>query len=134
MEEDRPRAEPAAVDVRGIEPRQAYAIAERGSGEVTALLMSGEFDLVAAPALRARIDAASGAHGLVLDLSGVTFVDSSALKELLRARQELPARGMRLVLAGVPRPVRRLLDLTGTSELFEDAPDADAAVARLRSP
>ena len=35
------------------------------------------------------------------------------------------------VLAAVPSPVRRLLDLTRTSELFEDAPDAATAFKRL---
>jgi hypothetical protein len=34
-------------------------------------------------------------------------------------------------LAGVPAPVRRLMDLTRTSELFEDAPDLDTALKRL---
>ena len=53
------------------------------------------------------------------------------LKELLRARAELAARDVRLVLAGVPAPVRRLLDLTRTSELFEDAPDVETALKRL---
>ena len=53
------------------------------------------------------------------------------LKELLRARAELSARDVRLVLAGVPPPVRRLLDLTRTSELFEDAPTRTTAVRRL---
>ena len=35
------------------------------------------------------------------------------------------------MLAGVSAPVRRLLDLTRTSELFEDAPDVDSALKRL---
>ena len=63
------------------------------------------------------------ARALVLDLRGATFIDSAVLKELLRARAELAERDVRLVLAGVAPPVRRLLDLTRTSELFEDAPD-----------
>ena len=42
-----------------------------------------------------------------------------------------PERDVRLVLAGVAPPVRRLLDLTRTSELFEDAPDVAAALTRL---
>ena len=49
----------------------------------------------------------------------------------MRARAELAERDIRLVLAGVPPPVRRLLDLTRTSELFEDAADVDEAVRRL---
>ena len=53
------------------------------------------------------------------------------LKELLQARAELAERDVKLVLAGVSPPVRRLLDLTRTSELFEDAADVDEAVRRL---
>ena len=67
----------------------------------------------------------------MLDLSRTSFIDSAVLKELLRARAELAERDIRLVLAGVPPPVRRLLDLTRTSELFEDAADVDEAVRRL---
>ena len=67
----------------------------------------------------------------MIDLAGTTFIDSAVLKELLRARAELAARDVRLVLAAIPRPVRRLLDLTRTAELFEEAPDAAAAIRRL---
>jgi anti-anti-sigma factor len=67
----------------------------------------------------------------VLDFTRATFIDSAVLKELLRARVELAERRVRLVLAGVPAPVRRLLDLTRTSELFEDAPDVDSALKLL---
>ena len=83
------------------------------------------------PECARAIESAADGRALVIDMSGVTFVDSAALKELLRARTELPARDVRLVLAGVPPPVRRLLDLTRTSELFEDAPDVAAALTRL---
>ena len=68
------------------------------------------------------MDETPRAAALVLDLSRATFIDSAVLKELLRARAELAERDVRLVLAGVAPPVRRLLDLTRTSELFEDAP------------
>jgi anti-anti-sigma factor len=84
-----------------------------------------------AAAARARIDETASGRALVLDLSQATFIDSAVLKELLRARAELGERDIRLVLAGVAPPVRRLLDLTRTSELFEDAADVEEAVRRL---
>ena len=109
-----------------------YLIAEGESTErVRVLVLSGELDLAAAPRLRAQIDATPAGQALVLDLSRATFIDSAVLKELLRARAELSQRDVRLVLAGVAPPVRRLLDLTRTSELFEDAEDVDEAVKRL---
>jgi stage II sporulation protein AA (anti-sigma F factor antagonist) len=109
-----------------------YSIVEGDSTElVRIVVLSGELDIAAAPRLRARIDETASGQGLVIDLSRTSFIDSAVLKELLRARAELAERGVRLVLAGVPPPVRRLLDLTRTSELFEDAPDVAEGVKRL---
>ena len=69
--------------------------------------------------------------GLVLSFKRTTFIDSAVLKELLRARVELTERGVRLVLAAVPAPVRRLMDLTRTSELFAHADSVDEALTQL---
>ena len=124
--------EAASIDARGIRPPAAYSIAERRSSEsVTVLALHGELDLAAAPQLRASVDAVGAGRALVIDFSEATFIDSAVLKELLRARAELAERDGRLILAGVQPPVRRLLDLTKTSELFEDAPDAETAITRL---
>jgi len=109
-----------------------YTIAEGASTDrVQVVVLSGELDLAAAPRLRARFDETAGVAALVLDFTRVTFIDSAVLKELLRARAELAEREVRLVLAGVLPPVRRLLDLTRTSELFDDAPDVETALTRL---
>jgi anti-anti-sigma factor len=123
-----------SVDARGIRPPPAYAI-EAGSttGGTTVLVLRGELDMAAAPTLRARLELPAGTSALVIDLSEVAFVDSAILKEMLRARDELAARGVGLVLAAVSPPVQRLLDLTRTSGLFEHAPDVEAALARPRA-
>ncbi len=109
-----------------------YAVQDRRAADgVSVFALSGELDYAAAGRVRALVDDAQTGRALVLDLEAVTFVDSAVLKELLRARVELAASGVRLLLAAVPRPVRRLLDLTRTFELFEIAPDSSAAVRRL---
>ncbi len=133
MQEERDeRREPATSDEPGVRAAAPYRIAEGDSSDrVRVLVLRGELDLAAAPRLRARIDETASRRALVLDLSQVTFIDSAVLKELLRARAELGERDIRLVLAGVAPPVRRLLDLTRTSELFEDAADVEEAVRRL---
>src|SRR5919202_189512 len=100
--------EPTRIDEHGIRPPAAFAIEEERVGAATA-------------------------GPLVFDLSAVTFVDSSGLRELLRARMECDRRGGRLVLAGVPRTVARLLDLTGTTTMFEIAPTLGAALARVEA-
>jgi anti-sigma B factor antagonist len=132
MEEQDDRREPTTIDARGIRPPAAYSIVDGGStGGVNIVVLSGELDLAAAPLLRARVDEAASGRGLVLDLAEATFIDSAVLKELLRARAELAAEDVGLVLAGVSPSVRRLLDLTRTYELFEHAPDAETAVRQL---
>jgi anti-sigma B factor antagonist len=132
MDERDDRREPTSIDARGIRPPAAYAIADgASSGGVTVLALSGELDLAAAPLLRARVEEAASGRGVVLDLAKTTFIDSAVLKELLRARAELAAGDVGLVLAGVSPSVRRLLDLTRTYELFEHAPDADTGVRQL---
>jgi anti-anti-sigma factor len=118
----------ASIDERGLRPPAAYTI--RPGADPAVLVLEGELDLAAAPQLRQHVDGFAG-DALVLDFKRTTFIDSAVLKELLRARAELAERGVRLVLAGVPTPVRRLMDLTRTYELFEDAPDAETALKRL---
>jgi anti-sigma B factor antagonist len=131
VEERDERQEAARIDARGIRPPAAYSIAEGDApAGVSVIVLRGELDLAAAPVLRARVDEAASGSVLVIDLAETTFIDSAVLKELLRARAELAAHDVRLVLAAVPPPVRRLLDLTRTSELFDDAPDVTKALAR----
>jgi anti-sigma B factor antagonist len=123
-------SEPTRIDEHGIRPPAAFSIEDERVGPATAVRLSGEVDVAAGAALRARVDAAA-AGPLVFDLAAVTFVDSSGLRELLRARMECDRRGGRLLLAGVPPVVVRLLDLTGTASMFEIAPTLGAVLARV---
>lgn len=124
--------EPTRIDDHGIRPPPAFSIEEERAGRATALRLTGEIDVAADAAVRARVDAAA-AGTLVIDLSAVTFMDSSGLRELLRARKECDRRGGRLVLAGVPPTLARLFDLTGTAAMFEIAPTLGAALARVEA-
>ncbi|MEU9852445.1 STAS domain-containing protein [Streptomyces sp. NPDC047974] len=90
------------------------------------LVVRGEFDRDTLPCLRAALDDAYGADAerIVLDLSGVTFGDSSFLNELLEAH----GRPGRLVLAGpFTGQIRRLFELTGTDGVLALVPDRAAA-------
>ena len=126
--------EPSRVDERGIRPPDAFAIELRDAGDGAAVVvLEGELDLAAAPALRERLaQATAGApRGVVLDMAEVSFVDSSALRELLRAHTGVRERGGTLVLAAVGPTVARLLELTRTTDVLALAPDVDQALTRL---
>ena len=113
-----------------VEPAGAFAIESRPAPDgVTLMALSGELDIAATSELRACVDRAAGSRGLVLDLSGATFVDSSMLKELLRASLELDRYETRLVLVDIPAAVQRVFELTRTAELFTIADDRASALA-----
>jgi len=86
--------------------------------------ITGDIDAGTVPALT---EAFAGEHaemkdsGVVVDVEGVTFIDSSGLRVLLDLRSRAGPAGV--TLRAAPRSVRRLLELTGLSDLFrlEDA-------------
>ena len=85
------------------------------------IALSGEIDHHAARELMAQLDQAIAerlpAH-LVLDLSGVTFMDSSGIAVLLRARRQLGHNGGGLRVANIPAQARRVLDAAGIGRLI----------------
>ncbi|MFF2775919.1 STAS domain-containing protein [Streptomyces sp. NPDC058052] len=86
----------------------------------------GEFDRDTLPCLRAALDDAyaAGAARIALDLSGVTFGDSSFLSALLQAHHDHED----LLLVGpFTGQIRRLFEVTGTDRVLTLAPDRDHA-------
>jgi anti-anti-sigma factor len=115
----------------GVEPAGAFTVERRPApAGVCLVALSGELDIAATAVFRTCVDEAAGTRGLVLDLSGATFLDSSMLKELLRASAELARYDTPLVLAAVPPAVQRVFDLTRTTALFTLA-DARAGALAL---
>ena len=69
-----------------------------------------------ARALELAVDAALPKK-LVLDLSGVTFMDSSGIALILRAQQRMKLLDGSLLVCGVPQQARRVLDAAGIGRL-----------------
>ena len=78
------------------------------------LSFNGEFDAVGTAASRETLETvaadASAAH-VVLDLSGVTFMDSSGIGAIVFLFKRLRATGRSLALAGVNGQTRQLIEL-----------------------
>ena len=87
----------------------------------TAAILSahGDIDPEAAPAFRrALTEAASGGCSLLLvDMSGVSFLDSAGLAVLVSINRLLPL-GQEIALCNVPRRMLRALDIAGTGRLM----------------
>ncbi len=87
----------------------------RADSEACVLKVSGDFDSTSVQGVRDSLDAAlgEGFRSIVLDLSGVTYMDSSALGFVVWADQRLQPVAGRLALAGANADVARILELTG---------------------
>ena len=95
---------------------------------------SGELDLGAAVELCAQVDTAraAGCRRMLLDLTGLEFCDSSGLRALIGAAEELRASAGRLfVVPAVAGAVARLFALTGADELLPLCPSLSDGLAAL---
>jgi anti-anti-sigma factor len=94
----------------------------------TVITAAGEMDLNTCPALRrATLVIPLGGRTLQMDLSGVTFMDSSGLNFMLHLRERLLAEGGRIMVTGLQPRVEYVLRLTETYELLTTAAAHKAA-------
>ena len=103
---------------------------------VVVVLVEGEHDIYTAPTLRERLDEALGrGGGVVVDLTGATFMDSSILGALLDARRRASESATGFVVsvgADVEPGVQRILDITGLVPVLPVVNGREAAVAAAR--
>lgn len=89
-----------------------------------ALMLEGELDLETAPEFDTRLAglAIAGVERVLIDLRGVTFMDSTGLRSIIAAHRVAESNGHRLVVRRGSRQVRRLFELTGLNDRlsFED--------------
>jgi anti-anti-sigma factor len=61
-----------------------FATATRQNGDSLVLSPIGELDMATAPELEEAIESAQGGSAILIDLRGLTFIDSEGIKALLR--------------------------------------------------
>lgn len=93
---------------------------KRRAGNILICYFNGEIDLATAPQLRAELEEALGnpdITDLVLDVSRVSFIDSSGLGVILGRYQQLQQQQRSLAIAGAQPGVRRILQMGGLERL-----------------
>jgi anti-sigma B factor antagonist len=95
-------------------------LSTRRLGDRAVVSVGGEVDLETASQLSdAALDVVrEGCPHLVVDLTDVTFMDSTGLKVLLAIHHRAQLAGGSLALAGASRTVLRVLTLTGLDQTF----------------
>ena len=93
----------------------------------------GELDMSSAPSLTtAAEDAfADGYRLLLLDLSGISFMDSTGLSALLTVHRDAVARDAHAAIIAPSQTALRVLEMLGVEQVLNIYPTLDAAVADL---
>ena len=112
-------------------------VLDDAAGDVIVVVIEGEHDIYTAPTLRERLDEAlDRGGGVVVDLTGATFVDSSVLGALLDARRRAheSEQGFVVSIGDTVEPgVRRILDITGLVPVLPVVNGRDEAIAAART-
>ena len=89
----------------------------------------GEVDLQTAPKVPYAIERGSeGVTAVVVDMSGIAFMDSTALSTLMRAKESLEEKGISLRLTTPSGAVERIFAVTGFEDYFDIYPSREAAI------
>jgi anti-sigma B factor antagonist len=99
----------------------------------TVVEINGELDLFSAPVLRDALTQLSGdgQNYLVVELSGLKFLDSSGLGVLVGATKRATAGGGALCVAGASARVVKVLQITGLMRVMPALPGLQEAFAWL---
>jgi len=98
------------------------------------MLLKGDVDMNTSPDVRnglAEVFKQTGSKVLVINLSGVRYMDSSGIATLVEAMQNCMKQGMKLRLAELSPSVRDVFELARLSSIFEIFATAGEAQAGL---
>jgi anti-sigma B factor antagonist len=103
-----------------------FAVERRDDLDCTVLELAGEFDLASEPALQRELASALSSSTLVLDLSRVTFMDSTGLRLLLEADARARKNGNRCIVVRGLGSVHRVIEeglLASRLEVVDGMPE-----------
>ena len=99
---------------------QEFRIEDRMDGGRSVITVVGEIDVATAPQLRESLHAviAQGQATVVLDLLGVTFLDSTALGVLVGGLKRCRELGGELYIVVTDARLRKIFEITGLNKVF----------------
>jgi anti-anti-sigma factor len=110
---------------------EQFRVEPRQESDRVVLSLTGELDMANAPLLQSAIEEPSLAETktVVMDLQGLTFLDSTGLRIILSAREQCWRRGQEFAVTPGSQQVQRLLSVTGVGEHLRTLASADEVLA-----
>ncbi len=107
-------------------------VATRDAAGWAVIDVEGEVDVYTAPKLRERIISLLDEQRtrIIVNLQGVTFMDSTGLGVLVGGLKRVKERGGELAIAGAHGTVHRVLGVTGLNAVFPMHESVDQATAQ----
>jgi anti-sigma B factor antagonist len=100
-------------------------------GGCTLIHLAGEIDLANAPKLEVQLCTLAEQGSVVVDLTEVDFLDSTALSAMVVAYHRAHALGNTIRLAGAHGSVKRLLEVTRLDAHFDHQSDVAGVVEQV---
>jgi anti-anti-sigma factor len=106
-----------------FQPGEIFEMVERGDGERVILSLAGELDLGTVTGVQERLDQLRDERRpVILNLDGLTFMDSTGIKLLLRASEDAARDSWAFQVTRGSEPVRHVL---AAARVVERLPYAD---------
>ncbi len=108
-------------------------LSTRTANQIAIGEMIGRFDALEAPKLSAWLDTVSGQSPaqVIVNMAGVTFVDSTALSTLVKGMKRCRQQNGDLLICGLQKQVKVIFELTRLDKAFSIHPDEASAIRAL---
>ena len=97
--------------------------------------LKGEIDLYQSPKIRSLLEEylSKKPKVLMINLSQVTYMDSSGLATLIEAVQKIKEYNGRLILVAIPRKIKNVFEVARLTDFFEIYDDLSEAMKHVIS-
>lgn len=106
---------------------ERFTLDVREAAAAIVIAAKGELDLATVPELEKALKQEREAGSVVLDLRGVTFMDSSGLRTILAARRDIAERKGRLLIVRGAKAIQQVFEVAGLADRLDFIDDPDEA-------
>ena len=99
-----------------MRPAAEFSVEVRRDGTTVVVAATGELDVTTQGRLRRALATCGGCETLVLDLRGLSFIDSSGIVVLVDERRRSAGEGYALRVVSGPPPIQRVLEISGVAD------------------